>query len=149
MDINACVVHDQDDDRYYVFVTTDLKRTARQIVQIYELRPEIEEDYRQIKDFWQIGDFKSTKLPFITFHIVMVLLGYLYFQIYKNIEEGQKYQGRSLPVAAKKYVVEGPKTVVIYVGQYFAIFSFLEFIQLYATCGTKIRKRLDSTLGKV
>lgn len=52
---------------YFVFVTTDLKKTAKQIIQTYELRPEIEEDYRQIKDFWQIEDFKSTKYNFIAF----------------------------------------------------------------------------------
>ena len=146
---NACVVHEKKDDSYYVFISTDLKKTARQIVQTYELRPEIEEDYRQIKDFWQLEDFKSTKISFITFHIVAVLIGYLFFQVYKNIEVGHKYQGRSLPVAAKKYVSEGPKIVVIYAGQFFAVFNFLEFIQLYAACSAPVKKRLNPILGKI
>ena len=132
-----------------MFISTDLKKTARQIVQTYELRPEIEEDYRQIKDFWQLEDFKSTKIRFITFHIVAVLIGYLFFQVYKNIEVGHKYQGRSLPVAAKKYVSEGPKIVVIYAGQFFAVFNFLEFIQLYAACSAPVKKRLNPILGKI
>ena len=49
--LNACVVWDTKDGEYYVFVTTDTTRTAKQIIQTYELRPEIEEDYRQLKDF--------------------------------------------------------------------------------------------------
>lgn len=147
--INACVVYDKKDEEYYVFVTTDLKKSAKQIITTYELRPEIEEDYRQIKDFWQIEDFKSTKHNFIAFHIVTVLIGYLFFQLYKTTEEGRKYEGKSLPIAIKKYTGEGSKSVIIYSGQYFAIFGFLEFIQLYSSCGTEVRKCLDPILGKV
>lgn len=149
VEINACVVHDTKTDEYFVFITTDLEKSAKQIIGTYELRPEIEEDYRQIKDFWQIEDFKSTKQNFIAFHIVTVLIGYLYFQLYKDMEEGSKYVGKSLPVAIKKYVMEGPKSVIIYSGQYFAIFGFLEFIQLYSSCGTEVKRCLDPILAKV
>ena len=75
--INACVVWDVDGDKYIVIVTTNTKATAKQIVSTYELRPEIEEDFRQLKDFWKIEDFKTTKYNLIAFHIVCVLLGYL------------------------------------------------------------------------
>jgi hypothetical protein len=72
--LNACVVWDIKDDEYYVFVTTDTETSAKQIIQTYELRPEIEEDYRQLKDFWKLEDFKSTKINVIAFHIVCTLL---------------------------------------------------------------------------
>lgn len=42
-------------------MTTDTNRTARQIINTYGLRPEIEEDFRQMKDFRKLEDFKSTK----------------------------------------------------------------------------------------
>ena len=76
---NACVVWDMDSDAYFVFITTDLTASARDIITTYELRPEIEEDYRQLKDFWKIEDFKSTKINVILFHVVCVLFGYLFF----------------------------------------------------------------------
>lgn len=149
VEFNACVVYDSKIDEYFVFITTDLSKSAKQIIQTYELRPEIEEDYRQIKDFWKIEDFKSTKYNFITFHIVMVLLGYLFFQLFKETKEGNKYAGKSLPIAVKNYVVDRPKTVIIYSGQYFGIFGFLEFIQLYSSCGTEVKACLDPILVKV
>jgi hypothetical protein len=149
VEINACVVHDTNKNEYFVFVTTDIEKTAKQIIMTYELRPEIEEDYRQIKDFWQIEDFKSTKHNFIASHVIMVLIGYLFFQLYKSMEEGRKYAGKALPVAIKKYVENGQKSVIIYSGQYFAIFGFLEFIQLYASCGTEVKQCLDPILAKV
>ena len=85
--VNACVVHDKKTEDCFVFMTTDTERTARQIINTYELRPEIEEDFRQMKDFWKLTDFKSTQYNYITYHIVMTLTGYLYFQLYKNMEE--------------------------------------------------------------
>ncbi len=147
--INACIVHDKKTEEYYVFMTTDTKRTARQIISTYELRPEIEEDFRQMKDFWKITDFKSTQYNYITYHIVMTLIGYLYFQVYKNMEEGKAYIGKSLPVVMKNYKESRPKSVVIYSGQYFGIFPFLEFLQLYAECKLEVRQLLDPILAKV
>ena len=34
--VNACVVHDKKTDKFFVFMTTDTTKTARQIIQIYE-----------------------------------------------------------------------------------------------------------------
>lgn len=147
--INACVVHDKKTDKYFVFMTTDTGKTARQIINTYELRPEIEEDFRQMKDFWKLEDFKSTKYNYITYHIVMTLVGYLYFQIYKNLDEGKTYARKSLPVVVKNYKETRPKSVIIYVGQYFGIFPFLEFLQLYAECTLEVRRLLDPILAKV
>ena len=147
--VNACVVHDKKTGKFFVFMTTDTTKTARQIVQTYELRPEIEEDFRQMKDFWKLSGFKSTKYNYITFHIVMTITGYLFFQIYKNLEEGQAYTGRSLPVAAKNYKETKPKEVVVYTGQYFGIFPFLEFLKIYAECTLEVRQLLDPVLAKV
>lgn len=147
--INACVVHDKKTDRYFVFMTTDTGATARQIINTYEMRPEIEEDFRQMKDFWKLEDFKSTKYNYIACHIIMTLIGYLYFQIYKNLDEGKGYVGKSLPVVVKNYKETRPKTVIIYVGQYFGIFPFLEFLQLYAECTLEVRRLLDPVLAKV
>ena len=147
--VNACVVHDKKTEDYFVFMTTDTELTARQIINTYELRPEIEEDFRQMKDFWKLTDFKSTQYNYITYHIVMTLTGYLYFQLYKNMEEGRAFIGKSLPVVIKNYKETRPKSVVIYSGQYFGIFPFLEFLQLYAECTLEVRQLLDPILAKV
>lgn len=102
-----------------------------------------------MEDFWKLEGFQSTKYNYITCHIVMMLVGYLYFQIYKNMDEGKAYAGKSLPVVAKNYKETRPKEVVIYVGQYFGIFPFLEFLQLYAECTVEVRRLLDPILAKV
>jgi hypothetical protein len=152
--INGCVVHDRKDDEYYVFITTDTEKTARQIILAYEMRPEIEEDYRQLKDFWCVEDFKSTKLTLITFHIVATLLGYLLFQLYVATDEGKQYAGKSLPVILKNYDFHKrkertPVSVIVFAGSSFGIFPFLEFINLYAMLPETIKINLQEVLAYV
>ena len=145
--LNACVVWDTKDNDYYVFVTTDTTKTAKQIVQTY-VRPEIEEDYRQLKDFWKLEDFKSTKINVIAFHIVCTLMGYLFFQLYVGTEERELWSGKSLPIIMKKYIPpEKPKSVIIYAGQHFAVFPFVEFLHLYASLHFHIRAQLDEVFS--
>lgn len=132
--INGCVVWDKKEDEYFVFVTTDTTKTAKQIIQTYELRPEIEEDYRQIKDFWKIEDFKSTKINVILFHIVSVLFGYLFFVLYTLLPDGEKYLGKCLPVILKNFVAEIQPYIVLYVGDEFGILTLYEVLELFVEC---------------
>ena len=134
---------------YTSFITTDLTKSAANILKTYCLRPEIEEDYRQIKDFWKIEDFKSTKLNVILFHVVCVLFGYLFFQLYTLLPDGEQYQGKSLPVVLKNYIVKVQGFVMLYVGGEFAITTLLEMMKLYAECTNEIREKLDVIMGKL
>lgn len=149
IDINACVVWDIETDQYFVFITTDTTKSAVDILKIYNLRPEIEEDYRQLKEFWRLEDFKSTKLNVIAFHIVSVLFGYLFFQLYTMMPEGEQYQGKSLPVVLKNYVVKVQGFIVLYVGGEFGILSLLEVMKLYAGCKGEVREKLDLILEEL
>ena len=81
--------------------------------------------------------------------IIMTLVGYFYFQIYKNLDEGKRYSEKSSPAVVKNYKETRPKTVIIYVGQYFGIFPFFEFLQFYAECTLEVRRLIDQILAKV
>ena len=140
--INACVVWDTNDDSYMVFVTTDTNATAKGIISTYELRPEIEEDFRQLKDFWKIEDFKTTKYNLIAFHIVCVLLGYLFYQLYINSDDGSQYLGKSLPVILKNYNERTWNYLVLYGGKYFCCMSMIEFFQFRDSCSEEVKKYL-------
>ncbi|MFA5313922.1 MAG: transposase [Methanomassiliicoccales archaeon] len=147
--INACVVWDTDINEYFVFITTDMNKSAKEIIMTYELRPEIEEDYRQLKDFWKIEDFKSTRLSVIAFHIACTLFGYLFFQLYTTMDDGSKYARKSLPVVLKGYDAKTMKYAIAYVGVWFGIFSLLELMDIYADSSTRIRQKLKPILEEV
>ena len=115
----------------------------------YSLRPEIEEDYRQLKEFWKIEDFKSTKLNLITFHIVSVLFGYLFYLLYTMLPEGIQFQGKSLPVALKNYVVKVQGFIMLYEGGNFGILTLFEMMELYAKSKSAIRNKLKTILEQI
>jgi len=140
VDLNACVIWHTDSQSYGVIVTTDLTKNAEEIVLMYEMRPEIEEDFRQLKDFWKLEDFKSTKLNVISFHIVCVLFGYLFYQLYLNTDDGQRYIGKCLPVILKNYKVQFLNYLVLYSGEYFAIMSMREFLEFRDECEEEIKE---------
>ena len=147
--INSCVVWDKETDQYFVFITTDLTATANDIIKTYELRPEIEEDYRQLKDFWKIEDFKSTKINVILFHIICVLFGYLFFQLYTLLPEGEKYLHKSLPVILKTYIPEIHPYVVLYVEYEFGVLTLIELMELYAHCSKNVQVLFKNMLNKI
>lgn len=146
VEINSCVVWDTETDSYFVFITTDTTVSAKQIITTYELRPEIEEDYCQLKDFWKLQNFKSTKINMIALHIIMVLFGYLFFQLYILMPEGEQYSHKSLPVILNNYQPVAMPYLVFYADDEFAIFSISEIIKLYSSCSIEAQRRLLQVL---
>lgn len=140
--INTCVIWEPHEDLYWVFVTTDLSKTPIEIMDMYDLRVEIEEDYRQLKDFWKLEDFKSTKYNMIVFHIICVLFGYLFYQLYINSAQGRKYLGKSLPVVVKNYKTKFLNYFVIYSGECFSCMSLKEFFEFRDNCEKDVQEYL-------
>lgn len=140
VDLNSCVVWTEDNQSYAVFITTDMSKSANDIILMYQMRPEIEEDFRQLKDFWKLEDFKSTKLHMISFHLVCVLFGYLFYQLYLSTDDGQKYIGKCLPVILKNYKEEFLNYLVLFSGEYFCTMSMREFLEFRDECSSEIRK---------
>lgn len=137
--LNTAVVWFQETQSYVVFATTDMTKSAEDIIKLYELRTEIEEDFRQLKDFWKLEDFHSTKLNVISFHIVCVLFGYLFYQLYLNTDDGQKYIGKCLPVILKKYKSDFTGYLTLYSGNSFCTLSMKEFLVFYENNNNEIR----------
>lgn len=140
VDINVCVVWMKDEQSYSVFATTDLSMSAKDIILTYQIRPEIEEDFRQLKEFWKLEDFKSTKLNVISFHLICTLFGYLFYQLYLNTDDGQKYISKCLPAILKKYKEQFLCYLVLYSGDYFCSMSLKEFVLFWDSCEEEVRE---------
>jgi hypothetical protein len=79
--LNACVIRFWNKKKkctdHIVLVTTDLKLNAPWIVRHYEERPEIEQDYEQMKSGgWQLQKLSSTRYSEIVFYVLTVVLSY-------------------------------------------------------------------------
>lgn len=162
--INACVIRfdkklnkkiltdeeiiDEDEKyAYAVIITNDINIDASEIIRLYEIRSEIEEDFRQLKDFWGLNTYKSTKYIVISFIIMLSLLSYNLYQVYKESDEGKNYIGRNFIVEERKglYIVKAVRTVIV-IDNYFAIFSQDELLDLYVDLSKKMREQLKQSL---
>ena len=92
------------------------------MIKLYEIRTEIEEDFRQLKDFWGLNNYKSIKYNIIIFIIMVSLLEYNFYQLFKESEEGKEYIGKSLIVKERQglYIVKDVRTA-IFTEHYFSM----------------------------
>lgn len=131
---------------YAVFLTNDINLSDNEVIRYYEQRPEIEEDFRQLKDFWNLDCFNSTNYKIIIFHIISVLMAYNYFQVFKELPEGEEYINLSLPVAREKENMKKKAFTETYIfvsnSKYFAIFTEWEFMDIYSSCEPDIKQKL-------
>ena len=149
VDLNACVIWFTEDDNYAVIITTDITKSARMITKTYALRNEIEEDFRQLKDFWKLEDFKSTKQHMIAFHIICVLFGYLFFQLYRMTPEGEALVEKCLPIVLKNYIPKLSPHVVMYSGDIFGVLAFHEILEIHSKCNERTQNEIIRILKTI
>lgn len=100
MPLNACVIRFFNEKKqaldYIVLVTTDVRLNAKWIVKHYEQRPEIEQDYEQLKSGgWQLQKLSSTRYSQIVFYLLTVLLSYSLYQLFANTAAGAHFAGKT------------------------------------------------------
>lgn len=150
---NKSVLSDEEiistDDKYAYacIITNNTDITCSEIIRLYEMRPEIEEDFRQLKDFWGLNNYKSTKYNIISFIIMVSLLGYNFYQLFKESEEGKEYIGKSLIVEERHglYIVKGVRTAIV-TEYYFSLFEQDELLDLYASLDKEKRELIKKYL---
>lgn len=132
---------------YACIITNDTNLSCQEIIRLYEMRAEIEEDFRQLKDFWGLNVYRSTKYNIISFIVLVSLIGYNFYQIYKESEEGKKYIDKSFIVEEKHglYIVKGVRTAIV-TQHYFGIFEQDELLDLYAELEKEKRQLLKKYL---
>lgn len=165
IDFNACVIRiskknnekivkklvedENEEDHNYVYIvilSTDTEINAAKIVRTYEQRTEIEEDFRQLKDQWDLGTFTSTKYQYIMCHISMLLIGYNIFSLYKSTEKGAKYRNKSMKAIMKHNIIRRMHPSEIYyfieTSTNFCILQTKEIFRIYGKCEEKVQEKL-------
>lgn len=85
----------------------------------------------------------------IAFHIVCVLFGYLFFQIYTMLPEGENLAGKSLPIVLKTYDAKPQSFVVLYADYEFGVITLLDFMRLYSICGQIVKEKIEKVMEKL
>src|SRR5215510_14812086 len=139
---------------HIVLVTTDQHLTGPWIVRHYEERPEIEQDYEQMKSGgWQLTKLSSTRYSEIVFYIATVVLSYSLYHLFANTRAGARFADKTRQALAFDQLRSRRTHVIAYAGGYFEIFETLSFarfiLQLPASAQERLHHWLDEHLHTV
>jgi len=145
--INVCVVRYKDrktqEWEYLGFAATDLSLSAKQIIETYQTRPEIEEDYRQLKGrSWDIAGFLTTRLVQILWHVCLTLIAYNLFQTYANTEAGRAFAGKTKQWIEREQRRRGTVHFVVCTASAFGVYEAKELLYLLLDLPEEVRQRV-------
>jgi len=149
--LNACVIRfwNQKKKRtdHIVLVTTDLSLSAPWIVRHYGGRPEIEQDYEQLKSGgWQLKKLSSTRYSEIVFYVLTVVLSYSLYHLFTNTQAGARFANKTRQAIAFEQLRTQRTHIIVYAGGYFAIFETLHFVQMVLQLSPPVQEQLRTWL---
>ena len=150
--LNACVIRFWNKKKkrtdHIVLVTTDLKLSASWMVRHYEERPEIEQDYEQMKSGgWQLNKLSSTRYSEIVFYVLTVVLSYSLYHLFANTQAGTRFADKTRQAIAFEQLRTQRTHIIVYAGGYFEIFETLSFIQMVLHLSPPVQERLRTWLA--
>ena len=149
--LNACVIRFWNKKKkrtdHIVLVTTDLELNAPWIVRHYEERPEIEQDYEQMKSGgWQLQKLSSTRYSEIVFYVLTVVLSYSLYHLFTNTQRGTRFADKTRQALAFEQLRTQRTHIIVYARGYFEIFETLHFVQLVLQLPLSVQERLRTWL---
>ena len=145
--LNACVIRYWNRQKkkldHLVLVTTDQSLDDNWIVRHYEERPEIEQDYEQMKSGgWHLKKLSSTRYSEIVFYILTVVLSYSLYHLFTNTQAGARFADKTREALAFEQFRSRRTHVIVYASGYFEIFETLSFVQLVLKLPPSAQDRL-------
>jgi hypothetical protein len=151
--LNACVIRFWNKKKkrtdHIVLVTTDLGLSAPWIVRHYEERPEIEQDYEQMKSGgWQLKKLSSTRYSEIVFYVLTVVLSYSLYHLFANTQAGTRFANKTRQAIAFEQLRTQRTHIIVYAGGYFDIFETLSFVQMVLQLSPPVQAHLCTWLAE-
>ena len=93
------------------------------MVRHYEERPEIEQDYEQMKSGgWQLQKLSATRYSAIVFYVLTVVLSYSLYQLFANTKRGVRFADKTRQALAFEQLRTQRTHVIVYAGGHFELF---------------------------
>jgi hypothetical protein len=128
--------------RYWGLCSTFKPKNAREAFDLYALRTQIEERHRQIKNFWYINKFTSPDKSLIEAHVLFTLLTYSLIQLYLNKNHLNAIANKTIQ-SLKNEEQMGINSVIVYSGNYFAVFDLDDYTEIIIDLKDEARLRLQ------
>jgi hypothetical protein len=151
--MNTCVVKKTDpktgEIEYFCFVTTDLSLSAKQLIELYQTRPEIEEDYRQLKsESWHIDVFHATRQVPILWHVILTLLAYNLFQVYANTKAGREFANKTKQKLQREKRRNPPTYLLVCTRDAYGFYETKSLLYVLLDLPDEVRRKIRDLLPK-
>jgi len=151
--LNACVIRFWNTKKkrtdHLVLVTTDQELSAPWIVRHYEERPEIEQDYEQMKSGgWQLQKLSSTRYSEMVFYVLTVVVSYSLYHLFANTQAGARFADTTRQALAFEQLRTQRTHIIVYAGGYFEIFETLSFVQMVLHLSPPVQEHLRTWLAE-
>ena len=151
--LNACVIRfwNKKNKRtdHSVLVTTDQALSAAWIVRHYEERPELEQDYEQMKSGgWPLKKLSSTRSSESVFYVLTVVLRDSLYHLFANTQAGTRFADKTRQAIAFEQLRTQRTHMIVYAGGYFEIFETLRFVQMVLPLPSTVQGQLHTWLSE-
>jgi hypothetical protein len=126
-----------------------LSLSAEWLVRHYEERPEIEQDYQQLKgEGWKLQKLTTTRYSEIVFYVLSVALSYSLYQLFANTQAGSRFASQTRQAIAIEQFKNKRTHIIVYARGYFEIYETLRFLQIVIGLPPDIQGKLGKWLGE-
>lgn len=151
--MNVCVVKKIDpktgEIEYFCFASTDLSLSAKQLIELYQTRPEIEEGYRQLKsESWHIDVFHATRQVPILWHVILTLLAYNLFQVYANTSVGRQFAQKTKQKLQRELGCNPPTYLLVCTENAYGFYETKSLLYILLDLPDKVRRKIRKLLPK-
>jgi hypothetical protein len=134
---------------HIVLVTTALELNAPWMVRHYEERPEIAQDYEQMKSGgWQLKKLSSTRYSEIVFYVLTVVLSYSLYHLFANTHKGARFADKTRQALAFEQLRTQRTHIIVYAGGHFEIFETLRFVQMVLQLSPPVQEHLRTWMAE-
>ena len=128
----------------FILATTAQCDDPLRLWELYQVRPTIEERHRQLKCFWDLTNFRSTKFCLVVNQIVFVLLAYSLMQLFLLKSDRGAFTASTRRRLLEQLLPQGKK-VFLYYRNRVASLDILEYQEILLSLKEGARRRI---LGK-
>jgi hypothetical protein len=119
-----------------------------EVRRLYELRPTVEEGWRQNKCYWDLAGFRSCTFSLVVNQVIFVILAYSLLQIFLlKTERGELAKATRERLLAE-LLPDGEK-VAVYWGNRVGYFSVREYSEILLNLAEGARRRLLGTIRRL
>ena len=139
--------HYYEDENYYyaVIYTTDLTKSGKEIIELYEKRMKVEDQFKQLKSNWDLCKLTSTKYKFIVFQLLSTITAMSLVQLFTTLESGKEFKNCFLKtIIMKLETIEKYKKVDVIIAskEVFATYKISNMLEMFASKDQKIQQEL-------